>query len=193
MIIVASLFLATSVQATEKKRHPMIPRSIVGQHAGSIGYLSIGCEWEYGKNDQWATALLVGVIEKYQSNRAKATLTLKQTYSPWHISLNSKISLRPLNCGLFLNTIYSHHFWAKEPEKYPSGYYRFSPRIRPNIFIGQEITLHIPQKEKMNLKSVSFYYEFNTSDIYLCSYFPNTGEIRLKDILSLGLGVKLNF
>lgn len=188
-----TLFAATSIYAEDGKRHWLIPRSIVGQHAGSIGYLSVGCEWEYGRHDQWATAILVGVIEKYQSNRAKATMTLKQTYSPWNIRINERLSLRPLNCGLFLNTIYSHHFWNKEPDKYPEGYYRFSTRVRPNIFAGQEITVELFPKEKMYLKSLSFYYEFNTSDIYLCSYFPNMEQVKLKDIICLGLGMKLNF
>ena len=192
-IIIALTFSYACMASENRRRHPLIPRSGVIQYAGSIGFISVGAEWEYGKREQWATTLMIGYIPKRHSNRPKAAITLKQTYSPWNIVINGNINLRPLNCGLFLNTIYSHKFWTKEPGKYPEGYYQISTRVRPHIFIGQEIEFKAKKLKDKFIKSISLYYEFNSCDIYLCSYFPNMKYLSPADIFALGIGMKLNF
>ena len=118
----------------------LIPRYGKIQYAGSMGFLSAGTGWAYGTNDQWETDLLIGIIPRYSSKRAKATLTLKQNFMPWKIRLNDQFNIEPLACGLYLNTILDNEFWVKEPEKYPSGYYGFSTKLRTNIFAGQRIS-----------------------------------------------------
>lgn len=37
-------------------------------------------------------------------------------------------SFEPLQCGLYLNTVFGHDFWTKQPTKYDSGYYPPSPQ-----------------------------------------------------------------
>ena len=51
----------------------LIPRYGKIQYAGSMGFLSAGTGWAYGTNDQWETDLLIGIIPRYSSKRAKAT------------------------------------------------------------------------------------------------------------------------
>lgn len=192
VILLAALLSTSGTYATETdSRHPLLPGSCVIQYAGSIGFASAGVEWQYGKRKQWRTTLLAGYIPKRHSSRAKAAMTIKQTYSPWQTRVTESTVIRPLNCGIFFNTIYSHKFWTKEPDKYPEGYYQISTRVRPHIFAGQEITFK--PKRRMAIKSVTLYYELNSCDIYLCSYFTNMKYLRAKDVIALGIGTKIGF
>ena len=166
----------------------LIPRYGKIQYAGSMGFLSAGTGWAYGTNDQWETDLLIGIIPRYSSKRAKATLTLKQNFMPWKIRLNDQFNIEPLACGLYLNTILDNEFWVKEPEKYPSGYYGFSTKLRTNIFAGQRISYRYDRND-LN-KKITLFYELSTSDLNLISGATNK-YIYPRDVLSLSFGVKL--
>ena len=63
----------------------LIPSYSKLQFAGGMGLVSVGTGWEYGKNRQWETELLLGLIPKHSSKRAKVTLTLKQNFTPWRV------------------------------------------------------------------------------------------------------------
>ena len=166
----------------------LIPRYGKIQYAGSMGFLSAGTGWAYGTNDQWETDLLIGIIPRYSSKRAKATLTLKQNFMPWKIRLNDQFNIEPLACGLYLNTVLDNEFWVKEPEKYPSGYYGFSTKLRTNIFAGQRISYRYDRND-LN-KKITLFYELSTSDLYFISGATNK-YIHPRDVLSLSFGVKL--
>ena len=166
----------------------LIPRYGKIQYAGSMGFLSAGTGWPYGTNDQWLTDLLIVIIPRYSSKRAKATLTLKQNFMPWKIRLNDQFNIEPLACGLYLNTILDNEFWVKEPEKYPSGYYGFSTKLRTNIFAGQRISYRYDRND-LN-KKITLFYELSTSDLYFISGATNK-YIHPRDVLSLSFGVKL--
>ena len=80
-------------------------------------------------------------------------------------------------------------FWAKQPNKYPPGYYWFSTRIRNHIFIGERITLKLNPNSSWH-KSISFFYELSTCDLYIINAIGNS-YLKPKDYLSLSFGVKL--
>ncbi len=169
----------------------LIPSHTVIQYAGSVGLISTGFGWDYGKKDRWETTVMLGFLPKYNSDNRKITFTLKQNYTPWSQPLKKEqLTVEPLTCGLFLNTIFSEEFWVEEPDRYPKGYYGFSTRIRTHLFIGQRITHHFKGKDKRH-KSITAYYELNTCDLYLVSMFTNPHYLGLKDILHLGAGIKI--
>ena len=60
----------------------LIPTHTKIQFAGNMGLLSFGTGWDYGKKNQWETDIFFGFVPKYDSKRAKATMTLKQNISP---------------------------------------------------------------------------------------------------------------
>lgn len=171
----------------------LIPRSAVVQYAGNIGMFSFGAGWTYGKKRQWGTDAFFGFLPKFDSKSAKITMTLKENYYPWTIALNKKqtIKLTPLSCGLFLNTVFGEDFWAREPSRYPDSYYGFSTKIRANIYLGQQLNILIPFAKRIHFKSVTFYYELSTCDIYLVSAFTNR-YLRPRDYLTFGFGMRLN-
>ena len=76
-------------------------------------------------------------------------------------------------------------------QKYPDGYYWFSTRIRFHAFLGERITLKL-RPEKSWHRSISFFYELSTCDLYLINAIGNS-VLRPRDYLSLSFGLKLQF
>ncbi|MGN0309640.1 MAG: hypothetical protein ACI4C3_03495 [Bacteroides sp.] len=174
-----------------KHWYSLIPTYSKLQYAGNMGLLSLGFGWDYGKHNQWETDLLFGYLPKYDSDRSKITMTLKQNYIPWNITLGQgPFSFEPLSCGLYFNTVFGDEFWVSEPDRYPKGYYGFSSKIRTHIFLGQRITFEIPRKKRFMAKSITFFYELSSCDLYIVSAFTN-GYLRPHDYLSLSFGLKL--
>lgn len=167
----------------------LIPTQHILQFAGNMGLASIGVGWDYGKRSQWETQLLFGLIPKYDSHRTKLTMTLKQNYIPWSVDLRRGWDFEPLECGLYFNTVFGDEFWAKQPAKYGSGYYPFSTKFRPNVFLGQRITKQIPNSRRRYIKSVTMFYEVSTCDIYFMRFYRN-GEAGFWDVFGLSLGIK---
>ena len=168
----------------------LIPTEIVLQNAGNMGLLSLGMGWNYGKHRQWETQLMLGYIPPYKSNRGKVTSTLKQNYIPWSIYLKDGNAFEPLRCGLYVNTVFGHEFWKEQPHRYPKKYYDFlSTEFRLNIFIGEGYTKIIPTNRRKFVKSLTFFYELSTCDLYIRSMYIDH-KVRLEDIIGLSLGVK---
>ncbi|MCD7972495.1 MAG: hypothetical protein LUG18_07480 [Candidatus Azobacteroides sp.] len=173
----------------QNKWNNLIPKYTKVQFAGGMGVLSFGTGWDYGKNKQWETDALFGFIPKFQTDKFRITFTLKQNFIPWHKDLNDSFTFDPLTCGLYANTILNGDYWISEPDKYPNNYYSFSTKIRFNIFIGQRITYQISEEKRKARKSVTFYYEIGTNELYLISAFGNR-YLKPTDYLKLSLGMK---
>ncbi|GAE18905.1 hypothetical protein [Bacteroides pyogenes] len=180
------------VHRFRRKWEQLIPTHSKVQFAGNMGLLSYGMGWDYGKRSQWETDLLLGFIPKYSSKRPKLTMTLKQNYMPWSVGLGERFSAEPLACGLYMNTVFGHEFWVREPERYPKGYYGFSSKIRFHIFVGQRLTYDIDPQWRFMAKSVTFFYEISTCDLYLVSAATNS-YLRPRDYLSLSFGLKFQW
>ncbi len=167
----------------------LIPSQHTVQYAGSIGVVAFGTGWHYGRRDNWETELLLGFVPKYNSDKAKVTLTLRQRYVPWHLPVGRDWHVEPLTAGLFFSSIFGEDFWASEPSRYPKRYYGFSTKIRTHVFLGQRLKYTIPDRYRLHNKSVSLYYELSTCDLYLVTAVTNRA-VRLRDILSLAVGLR---
>jgi hypothetical protein len=188
----------------EKRRQhwaALIPTQFVIQNAGNMGLLSAGIGWDYARH-HLETHLMFGIIPKHQSTRAKVTMTLKENFIPWSIALTEPQlssgsllkhgwSFNPLTASLYVNTVFGHEFWSRQPQRYPSRYYEFmSTEFRMNLALGQRLTWQIPDQRRRHSKSVSLFYEVSTCDIYIRSKIIDHG-IPLKDLFGLSLGVKI--
>jgi len=167
----------------------LLPEYAKLQYAGSMGFLSLGGGWDYGKEKHWETDLFIGFLPHYSTSKNKITFTLKQNYIPWKLDAGSKFVIEPLTTGLYLNTIWGRDFWVKELEKYPNSYYAFSSKIRINVFVGQRITYKFKENRDI-IKSATFFYEVSTNDLYLLSAV-NNAYLKPKDYLVLSLGFKV--
>lgn len=180
------------VNRLKSKWEKLIPRYNKVQFAGSMGLISAGTGWDYGKNKQWETDLLFGFVPKYSTSKNKMTMTLKQNFIPWTVRLNEHFNLKPFSTGLYINTVFGGDFWGHEPSKYPNSYYKFSTKFRINIFMGQGWEYKLDTDRKVFCKSITFFYELSTNELYVISAATNK-YITAKDVLGLSLGVKLQF
>lgn len=167
----------------------LIPNQYTLQYAGSIGMFSAGFGWHYGRHDHWESEFLVGFVPKFHSDHARATFTLKQRYVPWHCRVSSRWTIQPLTTGFAFNTITGSEFWAKEPSKYPSGYYGFSTKIRIHVYVGQRLRYNIPSRKRLINSAVSAYYELSTCDLYIVSKAINK-KYPWRNTLSLAFGLR---
>ena len=196
--VVADSLITDASTAYERHTHKyknfwykLVPNQFTTQYAGSIGVVSFGAGWHYGKHKNWETDLLLGFVPKYHSEETKVTFTVKERYVPWHLNTGRHWMVEPLTTGLFFSSIFGEDFWNNEPSRYPDRYYGFSTRVRANIFLGQRLTYRIPSKKRHFFRSISAYYELSTCDMYIISAIPNK-NVRLSDILSLAAGIRLN-
>ncbi len=169
-----------------------LPTHVKFQYAGSMGLVSAGPGWQYGKKKQWETSMMLGYVPKYVTSKAKACFTLKQLFIPWDLTLKNDFSFEPLSCGFYVTAISGDEFWARNPSQNPNGYYWFQTRLRYNICLGESLTYHISQTKKQFIKAISFYYEISTNDLYMNSAFTNR-YLKPEDYLHLAFGVKLQW
>ncbi|MEG1616598.1 MAG: hypothetical protein RR339_06775 [Bacteroidales bacterium] len=168
----------------------LIPKYVKVQYAGSMGLVSVGPGWEYGKRKNWETDLFLGFLPAYQDARAKMTFTLKQNYIPWNFRIKeSRWSVEPLACGMYVNSMLDKRFWGTEPEKYPNNYYKFSTKIRFHIYAGQRISFDFDKRQALR-KSITAFYEISSCDLYIISAATNK-YLSPKDYLSLSFGIKV--
>ena len=173
------------------------PHYTKAQFAGSMGVLSIGGGWCYGKQ-HWETELFLGFVSPYTKeanpeNKFKRktvpTATLKQNYIPWRMPLSKHFLFEPLSCSLYLNTLFHDCYWVNAPSKYQKNYYFFSTKVRTLFALGERIRFNADKNKKWK-RDITFFYEISTCDLYLlCSVKDKA--LSPKDILSLSLGIKV--
>lgn len=167
----------------------LVPEQVKLQFAGSMGMLSAGPGWYYGKKDQWETDLFLGFIPRINNMQGHITFTVKQTYSPFKVGLKRRIIYEPLTAGIYINKIFGPYFWDKLPEKYPRKYYFWATNTRFNVFIGQAVAL---KRQEATQRYWSFFYEINTNDLYFLSAISNR-MIKATDIINLSFGFRYRF
>lgn len=169
----------------------LIPQYQKIQYAGSMGLISFGVGWDYGKNEQWETDLFLGYLPRFDGKHGHATITLKENYIPWKLKIGSgKWMAEPFTVSLYMNKIFGDEFWSREPDKYPDGYYGLATNLRFNLAFGQRISMRV---KPIGLSdNLTFFYEFGTNDLYIISYATNK-YLRFTDIFNLSLGIKLKF
>lgn len=191
IVIPSPLFCRARLDLREHRQREgwerIIPTHLKAQYGGSVGIVSAGFGWEYGKRCRWESDIMIGYVPKYKSDSGHGTLTLKQNYIPWSIYPSAKFSIEPIYTGIYLNTIFGEEFWGRQPDRYPRGYYWFSTRLRCHIFLGIRASLHT---QKSKLRSATFYLEANTCDLYIVRRIGNK-YLSSSDIIGLSWGVKL--
>ncbi len=183
---------AEYVRQSRERWLKLIPNLGTVQYAGNIGMVSLGIGWDYGRQNSWETHVLMGFLPKYHTENFNLTFTLKEKYIPWHIGVTDRFVIHPACFTVFFNSIFGDEFWTEEPDRYPSGYYGFSSRIRINLGVGQRLDFNIPVQRRVRAERVSLYYELSVCDLHLVSAIPNK-NITLGDILRLGIGVQYRF
>ena len=186
IVFILALFVCTN-SFSQTTLRTVFPRSAwTLQYAGSIGYLTLG----YSKTTasrKMELGLLYGFVPRAVGG-VNHSLNFKSTYNPFRISLIKKrFTLEPLHTGLIISQNFSDHLGLNWGSKYADGYYWWSRSLRIHVFAGAQVSVKLGEK---HFTRMAYYFEVNTNDLYLHSYFPNTKTMSLTDILFFGMGVK---
>jgi hypothetical protein len=172
------------------KRKWYLPDHYKLQFAGNIGFLSGGPGY-ISKNKSLETDFMFGFMPAKFGGDALISVTGKMTYFPWRISLNNTSYIAPISIGFYINYTFGAQFDTKWPSYYPKGYYWWATTFRPGLYFGGKIGKEVTVRNKQ--RDLELYYEVGTYDLMLISYAQNTDFIKLKDILSLSIGMKFSF
>ncbi|MGV3509329.1 MAG: hypothetical protein ACO1N7_08580 [Sphingobacteriaceae bacterium] len=170
----------------------LIPKHISIQHAGSIGYLSIGAGYDLFRNKRGSLEFVYGHVPKSKGGPLNI-VSIKFAYRPFEVKITDGIQFYPINPGLFLSYHFGDQFDISfDHQQYEKSYYGWSTAIRGHISVSNEIKL---DASAIKLKHVKLYSEFNVSDLYLASFFfkNNSKWLSPGDIIKLGIGVKVGF
>ncbi|MEO6286247.1 MAG: hypothetical protein ABIN80_25900 [Dyadobacter sp.] len=191
------LFLLLSLAANSQDLQPSkparkwyIPDHLKLQFAGNIGFLSGGPGY-ISRNKTLETDLLFGFLPQKYGGDALVTITGKTTYSPWRIPLKNAHYMAPFSLGFYLSYTFGPQFDTKWPTYYPKGYYWWATSFRPGAYVGGKVGRDIVLNKRR--RGLEFYYELGTYDLLLISYAQNPKYLNLSDIVSLSLGLKLDF
>jgi|EP01118_Nematostelium_gracile_P013416 hypothetical protein len=172
----------------------LIPDEVILQHAGSIGYVSVGAGYKLFNSERGNLDLLYGYVPKSKGGTLHI-ITAKFAYKPFVINVNKLGKIYPFNPGFFLTYTGHPDLQLKfSKDNWPKGYYFWSEAIRPHLSFSNELELTKPRFIKAaGLKSLSVYSEFNSNEWYLVNYFQNVPEVSVKDVFKLGIGVRMRF
>lgn len=181
---------AQEQQPVEKTRKWYMPDHLKMQFAGNVGFLSGGPGY-ISRNKTLETDLLFGFLPQKYGGDALVSITLKTTYSPWRIPLKNTAYINPFSMGIWLSYTFGAQFDTSWPSYYPAGYYWWATAMRPGIYIGGKAGKQITMNNKK--RGLEAYYELGSYDLKMITYVQNVGTVKLSDIFSLALGVKLAF
>ena len=185
-IIVLSFFLVSNAFA---QRQAWKPDFATTQYAGSIGFVSGGFGYRVFK-DKAKVSFHYGFVPASKGGPLNIVAS-KLLFNTWKIKISNSVDVCPLSAGIMI----SYHFgealnssWAEY--RYPKGYYWWRPSIRAHINTQSSIVVKLKDKR---IKSMDYFIDVNSNDLYLVSYFQNRKALGLTDILKVGYGVKVNF
>lgn len=163
------------------------------QTGGGLGMVAAGAGYDLNKKKSLELDILLGYVPKSYGGSALSLASAKVMYSPWRVPISEKWELLPLTAGLYFS--YTHGTINDElPGQYSSDYYWFSTDTRYGPLLGSRLTfLAPPINATGQARKISAYYELGTNDLYIASYMGNTKALSLGDILTLALGVKVDF
>lgn len=187
-LLLLFLFLSSFVSGQTRLQKAFPHQGVSLQFAGSVGFLSVGYFHRTPK-DKLELAAIYGYTPKVFGGPLHST-SLKLSFSPFHLKVGEHFSLEPIQVGAFVAKNFGKNLYLLWPEKYPKHYYWWSNSIREHAFASIQATYHLKDK---SIKDISAYFEANTNDLYVYSYFPNTETMSFYDIVFFGVGAKMTF
>lgn len=183
-------FAGTTAQDTTvtNLRKWYVPDDAVLQFAGNMGMLAVGPGYEFAKG-RLTTDLLYGFVPKFDSDETEHLLTIKGTYKPWEIKRRHGFAIIPVQVGLGLSYYFSGKYPLTWDERFPEGYYWWSPKVRVLGFAGASVTRDI---RNSNVKKIGLYSELGTYDLIVTSWVKDE-KLRLWDIMNISIGTRVSF
>jgi hypothetical protein len=168
------------------------PQHLVLQTAGGLGMVAAGAGYEFAKN-RLETDILLGYVPKRYAGSTLSLASVKLLYSPFRLRVTEQLQALPLTVGAYFS--YTHGTINDELKgQYSAKYYWFSTDTRYGPLLGGRLTyLAAPVAATGQARKVSAYYELGSNDLYLASFISNSRSLTIREILTLALGVKVDF
>ncbi|GAA4835919.1 hypothetical protein [Algivirga pacifica] len=176
---------SNSVQAQDRKWY--IPSHAKVQYAGITGWLAVGPGYEIGKKNWWQIDALYGYVPESIGGQRSHHLSLKNTFKLIQPQLSEKFKLFP-TLGLTTSfDINGDADWQLASLFYP-GYYDITNAIvfYPFGGIGAEYQLSASFIDHIGFFAEGGAYAPHLQDLFI-------GNVKAKEIFSLGLGINLFF
>ena len=184
------LLVTTGKISAQKKGFKISPPDhIKVQYAGGLGFISIGAGYNT-KNQKLEGDLYYGYLPKSIGGVSIHSLSGKVTWIPIHSVSIKKYQVEPLMTGLIVNYSFGKQYFSFDPPNYPYRYYSFPTAIHSALFLGSRIGYNFPAQSYV--KRISLYYEILSFDREIISFVSNTKSLKITDIVTLALGVKIN-
>jgi hypothetical protein len=170
-----------------------LPHHMIGQVAGGQGMITLGAGYRIIPH-RLELDLLAGYVPRRYSITAMGIFTAKASYLPWVVPLGSQgWVVNPLAMGAQVNYTASRGLNTSRDDKYYKDYYWWSSHTRLGVFVGGRVAYSLPLRAPTRPRRyASLYYELGTNDLYLISWWDNRGALSVGDLLTLGLGLKLD-
>ncbi len=184
----------TSVGKTVQDTTAMAPRKwyvpdeAVLQFAGNTGMLAVGPGYTFAK-ERLTADLLYGFVPRFDADEAEHLLTLKGTYKPWEIKRRRGFAIIPVQIGLGFSYYFNDDYPLTWDDKFPKGYYWWSPKVRVLGFAGAAVTRDF---QNSSVKKIALYSEFGTYDLIVTSWYKDE-SLKLWDILNISVGARVSF
>lgn len=162
-----------------------IPDNFSIQHAGLIGYMSIGVGYDF--NSSYHPTLYYGLLSESfgGSSVTVHTVSLKNS---WDLIRRGRVGNFTPKAGVSINFGYTNNTFQKLPAHYPNRYY-FQNKVHAAPFWGVDYKRALGNGSGF-FKAASIYAEMSTLDAYVLE-LVRTKYVSLDKIWNLSLGVTL--
>ncbi|MBC5772904.1 hypothetical protein H8S95_02425 [Pontibacter sp. KCTC 32443] len=164
------------------------PDAAVLQFAGNMGMLAVGPGYDFAKR-RIGVDLLYGYVPEFDADEAEHLLTLKGTYKPWEIKRKRNFTVIPVQLGLGLSYYFNDKYPLSWDDKFPKGYYWWSPKVRLLGFAGATVTRDLHNSD---VKKIGLYSELGTYDLLVTSWYKDE-NLTLWEIMNISIGARVNF
>jgi hypothetical protein len=175
--------------AQAQRLQALLPDYVNTQYAGSVGWLSVGIDYDILKG-RGRLGARYGTVPKKQGGPLHL-ISSSLFYEPLLVKVSPRLVINPIDVGLKMSYHFGDKFYTQLPSRYPEGYYWWKSALRFHLATQTALTWKLYNQS--NIKSVTGYVELNTNELYLVSYFQNPGSLRLGEVVKTGIGVRLKF
>jgi hypothetical protein len=187
--LIIMLALTTMEGRSQSAFQRVFPQAVVsGQYGGSIGLVAGGYHRRTAR-EHFGGGLLYGYLPRAFGGPLH-TVTLAFSLEPWQVPLGAHLRWTPLRAGAFIVLALGPGWHVVRPPYYEPGYYWWSTNFRQHLQVGTALRTRLHAGP---FSHAAIWFQANTNDLYLSSWWPNRATIALGEIIHFGAGVDLYF
>jgi len=192
LLLIISLAQAYGAQTPvlAQKTGAVVPDYATVQYAGSVGWLSVGVDYDLFKKERARLGLLYGYVPENRGGELHL-VSASFFYETIEKRLSERLTLNPLDVGLKVSYHFGDNFYTVWPDRYPRRYYWWPTSFLMHVATQHSLTLKMP--EGSAVQAITGYADLNTNGLYLVGFFQNASSNKLHHIFKLGFGVRLKF